>query len=385
MGAREDLLKLAVEIGPRGAGTAAEEKAASCISERFAERGLATSVEEFKTIGTYSYLYIIYLGLAILTAWLSYWFVFAAAPVALVNAALFALDLETYPVLSRLMARATSRNVTGEIPSRDGRVGLVITAHYDSSRAALSFHPGLVSGFRATMTLMICCVFASLALIIANLVVWIITGSAGFWLWIAGIAASAYLLVPLFIMIHREATMRHTPGANDNASGVAAMLALVDKMSEPESLVQGVMFIATGAEEAGTVGMIEFLKKHGERVRDAFIVNLDNIGSGWLCYIDREGMLSGRRSDEVLLWLAGKVVEKKRLPLARCPYRLLSTDATPALARGYRAMSVMAFDDRGLLPNWHWEADTVENVDMANIENVRAFVWNLARRMDLPP
>ena len=385
MGAREDLLKLAVEIGPRGAGTAAEEKAASFIRERFAERGLTTSVEEFKTIGTYSYLYIIYLGFAILTAWLSYWFVFAAAPLALVNAALFALDLETYPVLSKLMARATSRNVTGEILSKDGRVGLVITAHYDSSRAALSFHPGLVSGFRATMSLMICCVFASLGLLIANLAVWIVSGSASLWVWIAGIAASAYLLVPLFIMIHREAAMRHTPGANDNASGVAAMLALVDKMSEPESLVQGVMFIATGAEEAGTVGMIEFLKKHGERVRDAFIVNIDNIGSGWLCYIDREGMLSARRSDEVLLWLAGKVVKKKRLPLARCPYRLLSTDATPALARGYRAMSVMAFDDRGMLPNWHWETDTVENVDMANIENARAFVWNLARRMDLPP
>lgn len=384
MGVREDLLRLAVEIGPRGAGTHSEEKAASFLRERFEARGLQTSVEEFSSISTYSYLYIIYIGAAILGAWLSFWFVFAMAPIAIANAVLFALDLETYPLLSRVLPHARSRNVVGEIPSEGGKVGLVITAHYDSSRAALSFHPRLVGGFRRTLSLMIGCVFAVAALTFANLVVWLSTGITNFWVWIAGIVASAYLFVPLYIMIHREVVMTHTPGANDNASGVAAMLSLVDKMSEPESLVEGVLFVATGAEEAGTVGMIEFLKSHGGRIRDAFIVNLDNLGAGWLCYIDREGMLSGHRSDEVLLWLAGKVVEKKRLPLSRCSYRLLSTDATPALVRGYRAMSVMAFDDKGMLPNWHWETDTIENVDVSNIENARAFVWNLARRIDLP-
>ena len=45
-------------------------------------------------------------------------------------------------------------------------------------------------------------------------------------------------------------------------------------------------------------------------------------------------------------------------------------------------MSVMAFDDEGMLPNWHWETDTADNVDMSNIENARAFLWNLAKRID---
>lgn len=384
MGAREDLLKLAVDIGPRGAGTTAEAKAADYVRGRFEGRGLETSVEEFSTVSTYSYLYMVYLGLAILSAWLSFWFVFVAAPIAFVNAVLFALDLETRPLLSRLLPHARSRNVVGEIPSADGKVGLVVAAHYDSSRAALSFHPRLVSGFRSTFSLMIGCVFTVAALTAANFIIRLASGVTDFWVWVATIAASAYLFVPLFIMIHREAVMQHTPGANDNASGVAAMLSLMDKMSEAESLLPGVLFVATGAEEVGTVGMMGFLKSHGERVKDAFIVNIDNIGAGRLCYIDREGMLIGHPSDDVLLWLAGKVVEKKRLPLSRRSYRLLSTDATPALARGYRAMSVMAFDDEGMLPNWHWETDTVDNVDMSNIESARAFVWNLARRIDLP-
>ena len=44
-----------------------------------------------------------------------------------------------------------------------------------------------------------------------------------------------------------------------------------------------------------------------------------------------------------------------------------ATDATVALARGYRAMSVMAFDINGRLPNWHQPTDTVEGVSESNI------------------
>jgi len=383
MGTRDDLLKLAVEIGPRGACTEAEGRAADFIRERFTEQGLETSVQEFKTITTYSYLYVIYLSITIACGVLSYWFPYFVAPIALIIAALFALDLETFPVISRLLPHRTSRNVIGEGPAEGGEVRLVVVAHYDSARAALSFHPKMVKNFRMSFSMMIGSVFVVAALALSNLVIRAITGSANFWVWVATLVFSAYLLVPLVLMLHREAAMEYTPGANDNASGVVAMLALVDKMGEPESHVPGVMFVATGAEEVGTAGMIEFLKASGDRVKDALIVNLDNLGTGHLCYIDCEGMLLPHRSSPVLLWLSWLVTTKKHFPLWRAPYRLLSTDATPALARGYSAMSLMAFDDEGGLPNWHWQSDTVDNIDMENIEVARGFLWNLAKKLDL--
>ena len=384
MGTRDDLLKLAVEIGPRGACTEAEGRAADYIRERFAESGLETSVQEFKTITTYSYLYVIYLSVAIACGVLSYWFPYFVAPVALIIAALFALDLETFPLLSRLLPHRVSRNVIGEMPSESGEVRLVVVAHYDSARAALSFHPKMVKNFRMSFSMMIGSVFIVAALALSNFIIRAITGSANFWVWVAALVFCAYLLVPLVLMLHREAAMEYTPGANDNASGVVTMLALVDKMGEPESLLPGVMFVATGAEEVGTAGMIEFLKANGDRVRDALIVNLDNLGTGHLCYIDCEGMLLPHRSSPVLLWLSWLVTKKKQFPIWQAPYRLLSTDATPALARGYSAMSVMAFDDEGGLPNWHWQSDTVDNVNMENIEVARGFLWNLAKKLDLP-
>ena len=384
MGIREDLLKLAVEIGPRGACTAAEDKAARFIRNRFEERGLEVVTEEFSCITTYSYLYMIYFAVAILGGVLSYWFPYYLAPVALLTAAAFALDLETFPLLSRILPHRLSRNVIGEIPSESGKVGLVVVAHYDSARSSLSFHPRLVKGFRTSFWMMIGSIFSVAALACANLVVRAVGGHTNLWVWIATLVVCGYLLIPLTLMVHRERYMDYTPGANDNASGVVAMLALMDKISEPESRLPGVMFVATGAEEVGTVGMIEFLRSHGERVRDAMIINLDNLGTGHLCYIDREGMLLGHRSDPVLLWLAGKVASGKHFPVWRSGYRFLSTDATPALARRYRAMSVMAFDDEGLLPNWHWETDTVDKVDTENLEIARGFLWNLARKLDLP-
>ena len=384
MGIREDLLKLTVDIGPRGAGTAAEGRAALYIRTRFEERGLDCEAQEFFCIATYSYLYMIYLAVAIACAVLSKWFPYYVTPIAILDALLFAADLETFPVISRLLPKKLSRNIIAEIPSEGGKVGLVVVAHYDSARSALSFHPKMVRGFKLSFSMMTGSIFLVAALTSANLIVRAVSGGTNLWVWIATLVPAAYLLVPLVIMMHREGYMDYTPGANDNASGVVTMLALMDKLSEEESRMPGVMFVATGAEEVGTAGMIEFLKKYRHRLKDSLIVNLDNLGTGHLCYIDCEGMLLGHRSDEVLLWLGGKVTEKKNLPVWRTSYRLLSTDATPALARGYAAMSVMAFDDKGNLPNWHWESDTIDKVDMANLETARAFLWNLTRRVDLP-
>ena len=47
------------------------------------------------------------------------------------------------------------------------------------------------------------------------------------WYWYVTMASAAYLLVPTFINIHRELAMPFVDGANDNASGVAAMLGVL--------------------------------------------------------------------------------------------------------------------------------------------------------------
>jgi len=139
-------------------------------------------------------------------------------------------------------------------------------------------------------------------------------------------------------------------------------------------------FVATGAEEVGTWGMKEFLKKYGDELSDAAFINLDNLGSGNLCWVTREGMARRRHADRRLISAARRASRESDLRLKGREYRGLSTDATAALVRGYRAISIMAFDINGRLPNWHWRTDTVENVDPGNLERAAEFVTELAKQ-----
>ena len=112
-------------------------------------------------------------------------------------------------------------------------------------------------------------------------------------------------------------------------------------------------------------------------------MNLDNIGAGELKYITGEGMIRAYPADPELLMLSAEVArENPDLPLTPHEYRTLPTDAYAALVCGYRAMSIMAFDEEGVIPNWHWETDLIENLDEKNLELAERFVERLLAKID---
>jgi hypothetical protein len=57
-------------------------------------------------------------------------------------------------------------------------------------------------------------------------------------------------------------------------------------------------------------------------------------------------------------------------------YKLLPTDATPAMMRRWRATSLMSFYN-GLIRNYHWYTDTPEHVNPYNLEKARELVLRL--------
>lgn len=152
------------------------------------------------------------------------------------------------------------------------------------------------------------------------------------------------------------------------ASAAARIRRKVTMNVDRELVEKEVWFVATGSEEVGTVGMKAFLSAYGHELADAVIINLDNVGSGAVAYITREGMATRFEADRRLVGATRRAVREADLPVKGREYRGLSTDATPALARGFRAMSVMAFDINGRLPNWHWTTDTADAVSEANLQ-----------------
>lgn len=68
-------------------------------------------------------------------------------------------------------------------------------------------------------------------------------------------------------------------GADDNASGVAAVLELACKLAQKkQNLKRNVMFVAFGAEEMGLIGSKYFIKKHNPDNDIILMMNFDMIG-----------------------------------------------------------------------------------------------------------
>ena len=85
------------------------------------------------------------------------------------------------------------------------------------------------------------------------------------------------------------------PGADDNASGVAGLLAIAKALATgPQKPRRSVLFAAFDAEEQGLVGAETFARKPPRPLQQAIaMINLDMIGRGKL--LDRKSMALGKR------------------------------------------------------------------------------------------
>ena len=82
-----------------------------------------------------------------------------------------------------------------------------------------------------------------------------------------------------------------------------------------------VWFVATGAEEVGTVGMKAFLAEYGSELKDAVIINIDNIGAGALYWVTAEGMARRYKSDRRIVSLARRVSRERGMLVRPRAYR----------------------------------------------------------------
>lgn len=355
---------LSEEIGARGSATAEEKRAGDYCRGLLQDLGYCVEEQPFRAPTTFSWLYITFY-LWPLVAW------FLRLPLlSLAGTILFFLDLNTYQVLSKVFPTGQSQNIYAAHPQGQGQQ-VVLVAHLDSSKAGLNFSPAMVKGFRTSFLLMV----GSLGL--APLLLFVSNWWGGVWRMVS-LLPCLYLAFASLTLIHREIWNRYTNGANDNASGVAAVLAIAERFKD--SLPNGIdlRVLLTGCEEAGTYGMTRFLEERGKVHRQALFINLDNIGAGNLYYMSREGMFPVyRATDELIRACQAVAARRPELGVKQGVYTLLSTDAMPALVRGYKAISFLSLNEEGLLPNWHWPTDTFDNVELKTVETAVEFVSEL--------
>ena len=233
---------------------------------------------------------------------------------ALVNTTGVLLECHTFEVYTKILPKDRSQNVIARKsnPRKRNAFPRCPGSPLRYLRSGLSFHPKLVAGFRKSFILLNVCMAVILILALG-----------------AGIMALFglemlpvynYLALPLpcmslfsvLLLIHREIWGVHTPGGNDNASGVAVMLDSFEHLGRDLPEGAEVWAVATGCEEAGTVGMLRFLEEYGEAIKDDYIINMDNLGIGHVKYITAEGMFYPMPADRDLILAAAACVRRTR-------------------------------------------------------------------------
>lgn len=381
--AMDHIRRLSVDIGPRGSTTKEERAAGEYVVEAMKGMGMEAWLEEFSAVPTFSWVYLIYYLVPLAGLVIALFMPWVGAAVGVLGAIGFLLELNGREIVAAVLPKRTSVNAIGRlrtaphVPSSGSgpatRPKFIISSHLDSSKAALNFKPGMVESFRASFIIMVGSMIAGPALT----VLYAATAARPFW-WTALLPA-AYLIVTCGFLLHREAWSRYTHGANDNASGVGAMLAVAESAARGEFGDLDLWFIATGCEESGTYGMARFLDGHRDELKGALVINVDNVGAGRVHYMAGEGMFPTWKSSPGLLALAEKAKARRPdLAVERGVYNLMSTDALPAMVRGYGAMSLLSTRN-GLLPNWHWVTDTFENVEEEAVETCVEFVKEMLK------
>jgi Zn-dependent M28 family amino/carboxypeptidase len=174
---------------------------------------------------------------------------------------------------------------------------------------------------------------------------------------------------------------RTAPGANDNATGVAAALELARRFAAEPLAHTEVEFVFPGGEEVGNTGMRSWMRDARRTLDPAttLVVNLDALGSGQhLVVSTREGLTAWYADDDVQLALREAAAERIELQPVTFPN---VSDAFTARRAGLRVISMLSYAD-GWISNLHRAIDTPDNVRWNTIDDAIALTARIAKAWD---
>jgi hypothetical protein len=259
-----------------------------------------------------------------------------------------------------------SRNVIGRRPGAEGGAQIVLMAHVDSKSAALpTFVPVVV--ILVTMALVLLATLLAGARLAGMAVPSLPPG-------VLLAAAAALLLIPLIPVGNRS------PGAMDNASGLAVLLELARRLpADPRLEGAELIFLATGAEEIGLCGAMRWIQAHEGELDPgrAAVVNLDSVGVGeGLLAVDVRGRLGGRRMAEIVEEAAGRTGR----PVRRLPFLPgVGVDTMPFGVRGFATVSVLGRVLGAASRRIHGPRDTLDLLNEGGLQHAVSLAQEIAR------
>lgn len=335
--------QLAGIIGARGSCTEGELRAGDYVAEQFHNAGLnKIERQSFKGSPSAYARYAVALGLALISQVMvlmlrTDWVNISAALLNVFACLAIYAESDFRWNWTRLLIRSRpSQNVlAASTPRRNEARLAVITAHIDSHRTPF-FNSSAIwqriynLSFRLLLLCLITCSALAIGLASYDL------PSLRLFFHLLGLPAIFAFMA--FVQADRTP---FSPGAYDNASGVACMLALAERIRKNPLERTIVWFVATGCEETGAGGMQALLESKSDAWGDSLWINLDQTGIGDLYLRLKEGMLRRYAIQPVALTIARQASRASGVKLRERESQAFS-DAIIALKKSYLTISLGA-------------------------------------------
>jgi hypothetical protein len=270
----------------------------------------------------------------------------------------------------RLLPRRPTYNVVAELGDPSAERTVVFIAHHDAAHTGLVFHPALprismklIPRVHAKANQSIPILFG-VFLGPVVLALWGLTGLRP----LRGIGT--FLATGATVAMADIGSRPVVPGANDNLSAVAVLVALAQALSEGPPDGVRVILLSTGSEESFMEGMQGFIARHAAALTTAWteFVCLECVGSPQLCVVEGEGMLRMRLYPESSREALATAGERAGVRLHRGLRTVAATDGLIALRAGYRTCTLGGIDETKFPANYHWPSDVPDNLSWDSVE-----------------
>ncbi len=282
------------------------------------------------------------------------------------------------PFFQELIARSTSQNVVARIPAA-GRTKqtIYLIGHLDSQKQRFQFPPTPPEIMRAQTSLPVVLGILGGFLLLID----VLRRRQGTprWLWPLG---AAYLWGVLGAIY--DETQPHVEGANDNATAVSILLGIAQTLKAQPLQQTEVILLFTGCEEVGCVGLENYLRQYSPSHDNTFWIDIEMVGTGSLCYVTKHGIsyLTPYTPHPKMAALADRVALKHPNLAVIGKEMVILEEIANLWIRGYKAICIAGYNEKGFLPNWHRLSDNLDNIEPDTLSRAACYTWELMQEID---
>jgi hypothetical protein len=376
----------------RGSASEGERQGAEWMASRFRELGLQPEMEEFRFYPDYWTAWGAHASLAALAGAAALTSPRAARGSALVSglvAASFWGDLTTgYHWLRGLFPARESYNVLARLPNPQARRVLIISAHLDAAHAGTVFHPAIAKwvvqrlGPSRRQGPIMQLPFAAMLTVAGGS----LARALGLprWMWRTPLRLGVVLNMITAAFLADIGRNPVVPGANDDATGIATVLALAHELRRKPPANLEVWFLGVGCEEAIMGGMVNFGRRHFPELasRNPFVLNFEVLGSGKLSVMEGEGFLKFFPYHDEAVGLAAEVAREAAFADVGSHIIRFGTDALVPTRHGIPAVTIASVNEDGYVSPYHWPTDEPDTIDLGSVERAVAFSSRMIELLD---